>query len=610
MVKGDSVVSDDSLSAVLSDFARTMLTDFPIQGILDHLVGRIVDVLPVTGAGVSLIEAGTAPRYIAASNADALRFERLQSELGEGPCLTAFFTGEPAFVPDLSVDTEYPKFGPAALAAGMEAVFTFPLRHDAGRLGALDLYRDVPGPLDLWATSAAQTLADVAAAYILNAQAREQSAQVVDWFRERSLHDALTGLPNRILLQERLDHASERARRTHRAAAVLFVDLDHFKRVNDAFGHDVGDELLIAVADRLAGVVRPGDTLARVSGDEFVFLCEDLSAAADVDSLVARISAAFATSFELSTTRLGVSASVGIAYSGPGEAVNDSLVIDADLAMYQAKRRGGATHQVIDLRTAREAHDRNDLAHHLREGLAETDIGLTYEPIGRLSDGELVGVEAQVRWTHPVRGVLSPAVTIAAAEQGGQITRLGEWVLEQACRDWIRWSAEHPERALDLSVSISSRQLATPGFVGAVERILASTQMAPGSLVLQMTENFLVEERDRALRTLTALKVLGVGLALEKFGTGLASLVYLRHFPLDIIKLDPSLVRDVSSDAVVQAIVAYVAQFSHILGMSVTAEGVETAQERDGLMAAGCDFAQGHLVGLHMPAGDVPDHLA
>jgi len=355
------VVHEDSLSAVLSDFARTMLTDFPIQRILDHLVERIVDVLPVTGAGVTLFAPGKAPQYVAASNTAALRFEQLQTELGQGPCWTAVEGGEPVAVPDLVLDDGYPVFGPAALAAGMAAVFTFPLRHGDVRLGALDLYRDTPGALDAKAMAAAQTLADVAAAYLLNAQAREQALSSAELFRDRSLHDALTGLPNRVLLEERLEQAARRARRTDTAVAVLFADLDRFKRVNDTYGHAVGDQLLIDVAARLSALVRPGDTLARVSGDEFVFLCEDLSQAADVDLLVARIADAFGAPFVLTSVTLIVTASVGIAYAGPGQAVTDNLVLDADLAMYQAKRRGGASHQMIDLRLTEEAHDRSQL---------------------------------------------------------------------------------------------------------------------------------------------------------------------------------------------------------------------------------------------------------
>ena len=343
------MVDDRTLAAVLSEFARTLITDFPIQSILDHLVDRIVDVLDITGAGVTLIAPGAAPRYVAASDAAALDFERLQTELQQGPCLAAYASREPVSVPDLANDDRFPLFTSAALEQGMAAVFAFPLRHGDECLGALDLYRDVAGQLDDDDLRAAQTLADVVAAYLLNAQLRQHAQEQSDRFRTRSLHDALTGLPNRVLLQQRIEHAAERAQRSHTRVAVLFADLDGFKEVNDTHGHPAGDQLLIAVARRLSAVLRPGDTLARVSGDEFVILCEDLADVADADRLAARVHHSFADPFNLAGAHIAVTASVGIAYAGPGETVTDQLVAKADVAMYRAKRAGRGHHKVIDL---------------------------------------------------------------------------------------------------------------------------------------------------------------------------------------------------------------------------------------------------------------------
>ena len=234
----------EDLSDILSEFARTMVTDFPIQGILDHLVKRIVGVLPVTAAGVTLIEAGLDPQYVAASDPLALRYERLQTELGEGPCLAAYGSDEAISVPDLRVEHRFPEFAPRALAAGLAAVFTFPLRHGDVQLGALDLYRDTPGPLSPEAMTTAQTLADVAAAYLINARARSDLQDSSDQSREAALHDPLTGLPNRVLMLELLEHAFRAARRSGNTSAVFFLDLDRFKEVNDTYGHQVGDELL------------------------------------------------------------------------------------------------------------------------------------------------------------------------------------------------------------------------------------------------------------------------------------------------------------------------------------------------------------------------------
>ena len=603
------MVDEETLSSVLSEFARTLITDFPIQGILDHLVERIVDVLAVTAAGVTLISPGRAPHYVAASDADALDYERLQTELGQGPCLMAYETGEAVTVPDMRREGRFPEFAPAALAAGMGAVFAFPLRHGAGRLGALDLYRDTPGALDPRDMSAAQTLADVAAAYLLNAQARQEALEISDRFRASALHDALTGLPNRVLLQQRLEHAAQRAHRSHSQAAVLFADLDRFKWVNDTYGHPFGDQLLIAVARRLAAVVRPGDTLARVSGDEFVILCEDLAHVSDVLRLAKRVDDAFGSPFDLAGTQVAMTVSVGIAYSGPGEAVTDQLITHADMAMYQAKRLGGATHQVIDLRGASSAGDRNRLDRDLRSAMAAGHLDLAYQPIVRTVDGSVVGVEALLRWTHPTQGAIPALTTVSLAEQNGLIGGIGAWVLERSCADRAGWLAEHPGRPLDVSVNVSVRQLMSAGFGASVARILEATRMDPAALVLELTEGVFIEDGTRATGVLADLKAMGVRLALDDFGSGYSSLGYLRRFPVDSIKIDQGFVADIGHDHSGMAIVAAISDLAHVLGLTVTAEGIETRQQHDAVAGVGCEHAQGFLYSRPVPAGDVQELL-
>jgi diguanylate cyclase (GGDEF)-like protein len=602
------VVHEDSLSSVLSDFARTMITDFPIQGIVDHLVERIVEILPVTSAGVSLISAGLPPRYIAASDENALRFERLQTRLGEGPCLTAFESGAAVSVADLRTDDRFPHFAAAAVAAGLTAVFAFPLRHGDGRLGALDLYRETAGELDPHNMDVAQTLADVAAAYLLNAQAREEAREASDRFHHNAQHDPLTGLPNRLMLQHRLEHAAQRAQRSETNAAILFADLDRFKQVNDTYGHPVGDELLLAVARRLAGLVRPGDTLARVSGDEFVFLCEDLHSAQDVEILAKRIDTSFARPFALSSHELSITASVGVAFAGPGEDISNQLVAQADTAMYQAKRKGGARHQIIDLREAGRTHDRDSLEMDLRAAVAKNDLDVAYQPIVRSTDGRVTGVEALVRWTHPTRGAVPAISLVGVAEQSGLISDIGTWVLERGCLDRCRWLDEHPEAPLDLAVNISARQLAKPDFLGTVASVLDRTGMDPAALVLEMTENIFIEDTERAMAVLADLKELGVRLALDDFGTGYSSLSYLRRLPIHIVKIDQSFIADLGSDS--GEIVAAVTGLAHVLGLAVTAEGVETRAQRDQVSAIGCEHAQGYYFARPMAASEIGAQLA
>ena len=345
------MVNERKLAVLLAEFARTLLTDFAVQEILDEVVLRVVAILPVTGAGITLVGPDRRPEYVAASSPQSLSLERLQTELGEGPCREASTTGVAVCVPDLTEDVLSPAFSQAARADGCAAAFSFPLRHGETRLGALDLYRDAPGELDEHETDTAQTLADVAAAYVVNAQLRERAQQDVDWFRTRALHDPLTGLANRVLLVERLEHAAQRIPRAHTAAAVLFVDLDHFKAVNDNYGHSVGDDLLIAVADRLAGVVRPGDTLARISGDEFVLLCEDLNGPEEIATIAGRVREAFADPFTVDRLELRMTASVGIARTAPGETPTRRLLTDADNAMYRDKDERHRA-EVIDLTRA------------------------------------------------------------------------------------------------------------------------------------------------------------------------------------------------------------------------------------------------------------------
>ena len=610
------VVKQERLASTLSDFASTLLTDFPIQAILDHLVARIVETLPVSAVGITLISPGIAPLYVAASDGAALRFEKLQTRLAQGPCVMAYETGDAVSIPDLREETRFPEFVAAALPEGMIAAFTFPLRHGDGRLGALDLYRDTPGPLDPEDLAAAQTLADVAAAYVLNAQARDDARATSERFEDSALHDVLTGLPNRLLLHQRLSHAAQRAKRSKTFAAVLFADIDRFKQINDSYGHQVGDDLLIAMAGRLSELVRPGDTLARISGDEFVFLCEDLRRVEDVEVLAARIGEALAVPFELPTVSIKATASVGVAYAGPGQAITNQLVVDADIAMYQAKRSGGANHRVIDLREARLSNERGSLEQELHTAFAAHQLQLDYQPVVRLADGLMVGVEALLRWTHPQRGAIATSDLIALAEANGLITGIGAWALENGCNARNHWLQDHPGSPLDLSVNVSVRQLMGPHLPDTIAAVLSSTGTDPAALILELTENIFIRDAPRALSVLTDLRNLGVRLALDDFGTGFSSLSYLRDFPVDILKIDRKFVAGSALDPAGAAIVSAITNLAHDLGLTVVAEGVETQRQLSTITRIGCDLAQGFIYSKPVPEeqisailGDGQGHL-
>ena len=594
-------MAGEELLDVLSEFARTMVTDFPIQGILDQLVKRIVDVLPITAAGVTLITPGRRPHYVAASNAAALRFEQLQTELGEGPCVAAYQTGEAISAPDLRAEERFPTFSQRASEAGLAAVFTFPLNHGDQRLGALDLYRATPGPLSPAPMVAAQTLADIAAAYLLNAQSRADLQESYERAREAALHDTLTGLPNRVLILERLDHAFRRGRRTGKASALFFVDLDRFEAVNDAHGRRVGDELLVAVAGRLSGVLRPGDTLARLSGDEFAILCEDLDDPSQADAIVARIGHVLAEPFVVSTAEVGLTASVGIALSNSGDDDSEQLLHTADLAMYRAKSRSAGRLHASDRNHPRLGERRGSLERALPGAAERGELHLAYQPIVAAAGGRLTGVEALLRWTHPSRGLVSPTVLIPLAEQSGQIIEIGQWVLERAWSDVHRWQNEQADN-IDVSVNVSAHQLMSPDFADTVAAVLASNPTDPGLLTLEITESVFVRGGERVLFMLNDLKDMGVKLALDDFGTGYSSLGYLMRFPVDTVKIDRTFVANLESDRASHTIVSAVIQLSHGLGMTATSEGVEAADQHHALTRLGCDSCQGFYFARPMAA--------
>ena len=590
--------SDCELSSVLSEFARTMLTDFQIQSILDHLVRRIVQVLPISGAGVTLITPSLRPEYVAASNTSALHFEELQSELREGPCLAAYSTLSPVLVPDLRHDSQFPVFGPKALHIGLAAVFTFPLRQGSQCLGALDLYRNAPGGLTAPDICSAQTLADVTAAYLANAQARADLQESADRSHQRSVHDALTGLPNRILLLERIEHAIVRSGRSRKFVAALLMNLDHFNEINEEHGHQVGDELLNAVAQRVVSVLRPGDTMARLSGDEFVILCEELDWEKQVVVVASRIVDAVGEPFLLNERRVAISASVGIAFACQTNHDPERLLHAANIAMQQVKRRGGANHQIVDLRAQHRAEDQMDLRIALSKAEERGELRLAYQPIVRTDSQTLRGVEALLRWDHPVRGAIPPNSVIPLAEQSGLIVEIGRWVLEQACID--RKLGSHSGDTLMMSVNVSAHQLMSADFVAMVTTILTDTDTDPHFVAFEITEGALVRDTQRAHIVLDELKALGVLLALDDFGTGYSSLSYLKQFPVDMVKIDQTFVKDVARDRSSHAIVSKTIELAHLLDLPVVCEGIETKEQHQALVGLDCDLCQGFYFGRPM----------
>ncbi len=591
---------EQKLSDVLGEFARTMATEFPIQAILDHLVDRIADVLPVDGAGVTLLSPGVGPRFMAASDDAARRYEQLQADLEDGPCLLAFHSGAPVLVPDLQQDNTFPDFGPRALDEGLVAVFTFPLRHGDRQLGALDLYRGSAGALSTEATAAAQTLADVAAAYLINAGTREDLRLALARTRQEALHDGLTGLPNRQLLMDRLDHAFARSRRSGLTSAVFFIDVDRLKGVNDNFGHAVGDQLLVAVTGRLLTLIRPGDTLARLSGDEFVAVCENLGNQDQAVGIGRRLIAAMARPISLPGIEVRVSVSIGLVHADSGASSAEQVLHQADTAMYRAKHQGGGRLHVFD-GNPRIPRQSDGLESELAAALGRRELRNEYQPIVRTDDGSIHAFEALLRWSHPDRGEITPAVMIPLAERSDLISTIGQWTLGQAMADRSRWD-RHRAQNLAMWVNVSAHQIMSDTFFHEVEQVVGARSNPPELLTLEVTENVFLRDGDRAVSALSRLRDLGVHLALDDFGTGYCSMSYLKRFPVDVVKIDQSFITDLGVDPVSDTIVEAMVELAHKLGLTVVAEGVETAAQSVAVAGLGCDLSQGYYHARPMPA--------
>jgi diguanylate cyclase (GGDEF)-like protein/PAS domain S-box-containing protein len=426
--------------------------------------------------------------------------------------------------------------------------------------------------------------------------------------RHQAFHDSLTGLANRALFVDRLDHALSLNQRNPRPLAVLFIDLDDFKTINDSLGHGEGDAILVSVAARLRAALRTGDTIARMGGDEFAVLVEDppVTLGADAPTDVAeRLLAVLQAPFIRGGKELFVHASVGIAVLTSRTQTADELLRNADVSMYMAKSKGKNRLEVFEPSMHAAALTRLAIKGDLERALERDEFFVLYQPVMDLTRLEVVGVEALVRWRHPERGVVGPVEFIPVAEETGIIIQLGRWVLEQACRQARAWDLLAPNRPLTMNVNVSGRQVTESGFVAEVAQVLAATGLDPERLVLEFTEGVLMQDTDATMATLRALKALGIRLAIDDFGTGYSSLSYVRQFPIDVLKIDRSFVASMTDGPDEIALMQSILNLSETLHLETVAEGIEDSGQLTELQTLGANLGQGFLFAKPLAAGDV-----
>ncbi len=423
-----------------------------------------------------------------------------------------------------------------------------------------------------------------------------ENARLYDELRHQAFHDGLTGLANRVLFQDRVEHAVARSQgRAQARIAVLFIDLDDFKSLNDRFGHARGDEVLVQVGRRLLDCLRPGDTAARLGGDEFAVLLEDIPDETTATDVAERLLASFKEPLDLTEAGRGLGASVGIAMSGAGDTAAD-LLRNADVAMYAAKTAGRGHAELFrpNLRQAAEA--RSELAALLKVATERNELRLEYQPIVELDGGAVVGAEALVRWKSPGRPLRMPADFIGLAEETGDIVAIGRWVLEAACRQMRDWQVRLDRPDLTVSVNLSARQFQDADLLGFVRDVLADTGLSPSTLILEITESVLMQHTTATLARLSDLRALGVRLAIDDFGTGYSSLAYLERFPVDILKIDRSFITGLTTSGDHPVLASAIVELGRALDLEVIAEGIEVQEQADWLVSRGCRLGQGYLL--------------
>lgn len=421
--------------------------------------------------------------------------------------------------------------------------------------------------------------------------------------KEMAFYDPLTGLPNRTLFRDRLNQVVSACHRNQSQMALMFIDLYRFKVVNDTLGHAAGDELLVEAARRLRKGVREMDTVARLGGDEFTVIVTDVSQPDHLSGLAGELIRALGQPMELYGKTIHVGASVGIAIYPDDGKDSETLVKNADIAMYQAKDAGRNTFQYFSAAIQASVYDRVEMETDLNNALTRNELHLVYQPKYDLIERKLVGMEALIRWQHPTQGMIGPSQFIPLAEETGLILPMGGWVLHEACRQFVNWLHDD-NREIKLAVNLSARQFLHPGLVKQIESVLKDTAIPARNLELEITESMVMANIEKAITTMEELRGLGISLAIDDFGTGYSSLSYLKRFPIDTLKIDRSFVRDITKNPQDDAIVSVIISLARSLKLNVIAEGIETEEQLQFLTQSHCTQGQGYLLGRPMPADE------
>jgi diguanylate cyclase (GGDEF)-like protein len=581
----DSLQQRQLLFEKLTEIQRAIARRHPLDRIFEIVTTAARDLLGSDMSSLNLINRDdpTTGGVAAASGVPSEFVSRMQRTplAAGGASGLAILGDELVMVEDYAVS---PIALPAMTRAQLRSVMSTPVHENGRPVGSLTVGM-FSGPRD-WDKPSQEMLK----AFAEHVSLALTDARTLEAMNQAFL-DSLTGLPSRALFQTRLEDtlAGE-----DEGMAVLFIDLDRFKIVNDSLGHTAGDHLLMGVADRIRASLREGDTAARLGGDEFAVLLPGLSSADDAEPVAVRLLEQLRAPFDLNGSEAYVSASIGVAYSRPGEHSAQELLVDADLAMYQAKKHGKDKFELFEPAMRAEFQATIDLEADLRRAVVRHEFELRYQPIVHLTTGDITGVEALIRWQHPTRGVVPPADFIPLAEETGLIVPIGEWVLREATQRVSEWNKRRPGRPLTVSVNISAVQLEQCVLPQVVQSALDASGLPADRLILELTESLLVDHRTATLRRLEAIKALGVRLAIDDFGTGYSSLAYLRRFPVDIIKIDKSFVDDVVDEPTAAALTHGIIQLGRALQLSTIAEGIEHAGQLSSLAGGNCELGQGY----------------